>query len=278
MGKLMRLYCKKLKSCLGAGFLLFLPLEATDRSPWPEEFLEFKWENDLLYQNYRQIRSHGHLENSDGDGIFYATSLRTSLFDFSTQIEGVYASTHEQNGRLDSIKASGKYTFKNDLKGDLFSLAAGATFTKAFSKSLKDISSFHHGLYELDVFVSIGKEASLFANWQDRWWIDLGIGTAEKGLPWTYFNGKWERRLTDKQAVSLFFKTLAGFGKKRLRKHDFKGYGLVAHRSCDIGIEYFYFTDVYGHLKLSYQFRPYANNFPDFAHLFVFSYTYPFGF
>src|SRR5262249_54470415 len=127
-------------------------------------------------------------------------------------------------------------------------------------------SSFHHGLYNSEFFLSIGKELPDDLLWGSRLWGVAGVGVAEKGSAWLRFRLEYEKRLRERHALRGFVHSLCGLGGKRLHKNGFQGYGPVAHRSIDLGLRYMYFIDYYGSASLQYSYRIYASNFPSRAH------------
>jgi hypothetical protein len=158
-------------------------------------------------------------------------------------------------------------------------VTTGATFTQSFVSSLKDISSFHHGRSEAEIFLSFGREEplELTMTWASRWWGVLGIGVAERGSPWVRGDFAYEYRASLESEWRFFVNTLWGLGHKYLHWHHFHGYGPIDHRSIDIGLRYTYLIEYVGHINFNYSYRVYAYNFPAHAHQVMIQFLYTFG-
>lgn len=252
-------------------------IEATDRTPWLGNLFEFQWDNQLRTQNYRSIASGGHLIHDTSSDFFYTMGLSNVIFDYGIELEGTFAWTGHQKGDLDQFKITGRHVLLDDVAGDPISFAIGVSLIKACWHSLKDKSSFHHGLGEAELFVSFGKEHSFRDSWCHRWWGVLGMGIAERGSPWFRGQVNYEVRFKEHHEFKVFVDLLGGLGRKQLHKHDFKGYGPIAHQSVDLGGRYAYLFENEGVLSVAYAFRVYARNFPAYAHNVCIEYIYPFG-
>ena len=75
----------------------------------------------------------------------------------------------------------------------------------------------------------------------------------------------------------IFFHSLMGLGDKNLNLCHFKGYGAIAHRSIDIGMQYSYLFENLSKLHLKYAYRVYAKNFPLNSQCFTIEYCYDFA-
>lgn len=246
--------------------LLNYSLCATEHDPWLGNIYEFEVRSTIFSQNYSRIDESSHLKKKHANDLFLNASLSNSLTDLGGEFEIIQARTRQQGGDIDHLKMTGRYVWFDDLAGDPLSVVTGLSYIQAFSHSLKDVSSFHHGLYEGELFVSLGRERSFKAEMESRWWSMLGLGLAERGSPWVRFQLNYERGWKIKHAFRLFLDSMWGLGGKQLKLCDFKGYGPIAHESIDVGLRYTYLIDYYGSAMIQYYFRPYAKNFPIYTH------------
>jgi len=262
-------------------FFLFLfsifPLFATEYEPWLGHIYEFEWRPSLIYQSYSPFSSQR--KRAPSRDLFLDISLCNSLPNppIGLEIQTTQAWTKKQQGDLDQLKVTGRYVVQDDIIGDPLSLTIGCSYIQAFAKSLKDISSFHHGLYEQELFLSIGRETPDETLWNSRWWGVFAAGIAEQGSPWLRFQLNYHQRHEEKHEIRGFFDSLWGLGKKKLGLSDFHGYGAVQHQSIDIGLRYTYLLKFYGSASLEYSYRIYARHFPAHAHHLLAQILYSFG-
>lgn len=271
---------KRLYALILSGLcLIALEGNGTERQPWVGNFLEFEWRNSLLYQSYSKIASGSHLCSHSSDDFFITTSLSNSVGEISLELEATAAHTRRQSWGIDQLRATGRYMWMDDLLGDPFSLTIGATFTQSFVSSLKDVSSFHHGRSEAELFLSVGQDESLelTMTWASRWWGVLGMGCAERGSPWIRGDLVYEYRSCLDSEWRFFVNTLWGLGERRLHWHDFHGYSSIGHQSVDLGVRYTYLFEYMGNLSVDYSYRVYAYNFPAHTHQVMLRFLYLFG-
>lgn len=250
----------------------------TEFLPWVGNYLEFEWHQSLIYQSYPGINT-SRFHSGGSDNIFLTANLsNTILPEFSVAIESTLARTKKQKGSLDHIRLQGRYMWLDDIAGDSISLTTGLNFTQAFNHSVRDISSFHHGKNEVELFLSIGKEQSQGIVWSKRWWAVLGLGTAiNRGSPWIRAQLAYEQRVGQNHEGRLFVHSLWGLGQHRICPHDFNGYGTIQHQSIDLGGRYTYLIEFVGSLSFEYSYRLYARNFPARAQCGLIHFFYPFG-
>lgn len=257
-------------------FVPFVFLQATLVEPWLGNQLEIEWRNQLLGQTYRSIAYDSSLRKKPSQDLFYSSSLNSTVLDFGLEIEAIFAWTGKQKGNLDTFRFTSRYAVLDDIAGDPISLTIGAVFSKASWKSLKDKSSFHHGLGECEFFVSFGKETSFQEEWAQRWWGYLGVGIAERGSPWIRAKANYEKRFLGVHELKVFLEGLTGLGVQKLH-HPFTGYGPTQHGSVDIGLGYRYLLSQGKSIGMQYAFRLYARNFPAYTQRLFLEYVYPFG-
>ena len=271
-------------------FLYFLPMSATECLPWLGNYYEFEFRSNLRYQTYAWVDTGSRHDKYLSNDIFLNLSLTNALPDpaIGAEFEVVGAKTRKQgrgssralSGDVDQLKLTGRYLWLDDVAGDSFSLVSGLSYIQAFKSSLRDVSSFHHGLYNGECFISFGRESpgqSFRSLWGSRWWGLFALGIAEQGSPWLRFDLAYDNRFGENHEINLFLHSLWGFGGKRLHIHHFHGYGPIKHQSIDVGMRYTYELEYFGNATLEYSYRVYANQFPAYVHQVVAQLLYTFG-
>jgi hypothetical protein len=244
----------------------FFQVQATQYQPWFGNEYEFELRGSAIYESYSHLAIDSKLKKYSSDNVFLHGSAANSVADFRLEVEVLQATTRKQHGDLDSIKLTGSRLWLDDVLGDNYSLLTGFSYIQAFGWSVNDLNSFHHGRYEGECFISLGKERSLCSYWISRWWGMAGIGIAEKGSPWLRLQVAYERSWKEIHCLRGFINILHGLGKKNLCVVDFNGYGSIRHRSIDVGLRYEREIPFYGSVNIEYSYRVYANNFPAYAH------------
>ena len=270
-----------LKACITlilVTMLLADQTSATEKKPWLGNVYEFEFRPSLLYQGYSHLSSGSHSERYSSNDVFLDLSLSNSFPEIGLEAELVGAKTRHQPGNVDQIKLTGRYVWQDDIAGAPFSFVTGLSLIQAFHKSLKDVSSFHHGLSEAELFFSLGKEYSQDDKWGARWWGIFAIGAAaDRGSPWFRFDVAYDKRFYEKHELRFLMNSLWGTGHHRLRRLHFDGYGPIQHQSVDLGIRYTYLLEFFGNASLEYTYRVHARNFPEYTHRIMAQVLYTFG-
>jgi hypothetical protein len=255
-------------------FVGTLQLPALDLKPWYGRNLEFEMKASYLYQHFQSIDHHYY----PSDDSFLNLNLSLPYAQMSGTLEVVFADTHHRTFGLDCLRLMGRYQWLDDISGDPFTLTTSLTMTQAFRISLHDISSFHHGKFEGELNLSVGKEFSCEEIWTSRFWGVVGVGSADVGYPWIRAEVAFENNFSDEHQLRVLINTLWGLGHKKVPVGDFKGYGPVRHQSIDLGVRYSRFFECSGATaSIEYAHRVYAKNFPSSADLVMFEWLYPFG-
>lgn len=253
--------------------------------PWLDKTFEFQPQGSCFLQTYDKVDgSHGHSHRHATD-CFYGLAVGLPIYypgDFvfqgDIQLETTFANTRHRSFGLDNVKLTARYLFMDDISEDPVSVMFGVTGIQALRQALNDLGSFHHGLIEGEVHVSIGKECSDMEFWASRWWTVLAIGQADVGSPWLRVNAVWEKNLCNQHHFKLFMNTLWGLGNRSLHlNRHFHGYGSIRHQSVDIGFHYGYWFEYGVELSVEYTRRVYAKNFPENVNIFQVAFSYPFG-
>lgn len=259
--------------------LLFIGyVESTQTEPWLGNAYEFEFRPSLTYQGYRSLASSAHQQKYSSDDFFLNASLSNSAPSMGVELEALGARTRRQKGDVDQIKLTGRYVWLDDITGDPLSVVSGLSYIQAFHHSLKDVSSFHHGLCEAEFFVSIGKELARDCEWNSRWWGVFGIGSAvDRGSPWLRFDIAYEKCFCEMHALRFMLNSLWGTGNRSLCLHHFDGYGPIQHQAIDLGVRYTYVLTFFGNASLEYSCRVHARNFPEYVHRVTVQILYTFG-
>lgn len=264
-------------------WLIFLPIlcQATDLKPWFGNMYETELRATLLYQNYNSLATRYHCDaKREENSAFLTLSAAYPFKRYCSEFEATAAETSHQEPGWDNFRLTGRYQWLNESCGTPLSLVTGFILTEPLSRALHDISSFHHGHLEGELFVSFGKKYGYpcLNNYRFRWWQVIGAGQADVGYPWIRGDIAFEYRMKWGQEFRGFINTLWGTGPASLRPRHFKGYGPIKHRSIDAGIRYGYTFCRKGTLSIQYARRIYAHNFPRDANLVILEYYFPFGF
>lgn len=253
--------------------LLPLALQATELAPWYGRSLEIELRGSALLQYFRSIATPVKPARYHSFGQFYTLSSATSFDRIGAELELILAKTPARSFGFDNFRFTGRYIALDDVIGDPVSLTIGATLTGAGKRAVYDISSFHHGIFEIEAHAALGREVPCERFWVSRWWGLFGCGTAIDGRPWLRGNLTLERNFWDIHALQAFVHTLWGLGKYNINlKKPFPGYGLINHRSVDLGLRY-----SAGVFSVEGVRRVYAWNFPKNATLLMLRITYPIG-
>jgi hypothetical protein len=266
-------------SCLGYSLFCLLSfwLQATEREPWLGNLLEFEWRNQLSLQVYQQIQGQEHHFHYRSEDFLFSSSLGLAPQP-EWAVEAEIRLAHTKKGSaFDSFALTGRYQWLDDVAGDPISLVSGLSLIQACSRSLHDVSLFHHGTEEVEGFLSIGKERTVGESWNSRWWGILGIGVANRGSPWMRLDLDYDYRFTEEQSFRVFAHSLWGLGGQSIHLAPFKGYGPVRHQSIDLGLRYVYELFLVGTIEIEYAYRVYARNFPANVQMVQANFFYTFG-
>lgn len=258
--------------------LLTTVATATDYQPWTKVDLQLYPRVDYIYQHYNKVKgSNGSLNRSGNDHILGFGMYACYSF-YSLEFEGRLAHTRDLPCGLDHFKLTGKYQLWNDIVGDPLSVAVGGSVIAASRDAVEEYGLFHHAKLEGEVFVSLGRECSDLSNWLSRWWAMAGIGVGDRGSPWIFSQIAWEKKIFYEWQWRVFADLLFGLGNKAIDfSRQFQGYGLIRHRSVDLGAGIYCSSFCRGDFYLEFKQRVWAYNFPSYAQIFQVCYIYPFG-
>jgi hypothetical protein len=259
--------------------LLPFALGATELAPWYGRSLEIEPRATALFQYFRSIATPFPQTKYISFGQFYTLSAASSYDRVGAEVELTMATTPVRTFGFDAFRATGRYLLLDDVIGDWISITAGTTLSASCRPAVRDISAFHHGNFEIEGHLAFGKECSCHSFWVSRWWGLFALGMASRGCPWMRTDFTLERNFWDCSSWQVFVHTLWGCGDYNIDlRRGFEGYGLIKHRSVDLG---FRASTLFGSSGgiVSFQIaqRLYAWNFPKYATLAFLRFTYPFG-
>lgn len=188
---------------------------------------------------------------------------RTSLLPFGLQLVGF----------------QGRYQLLDGFGSDVVSLVLGGRAFFVPTRNMRDFSSPYHAQGNVEINCSIGKQWCGTSRYAMMLWGLLGVGQANRGLPWIRPELYFDVQLP-KGSVSIYGKSYIGLGRTKnlfLSRFD-RGYGDIQHRSIDLGMRYIVDAGIWGDLSLNYQYRVWAYSFPANANTFYLLYRLPFSF
>lgn len=252
---------------------------ATVLQPWyPEKMAELQARADYSFESFNEVESSGGNFHYKARNSFLDLSLLGSIEGYGVELEAVISDTKKHSFYPDCFKLTGRYLLLNDSVGDYLSVIAGLTVIIPTKVGLDDIGSFHHGYFESEAHLAVGRETVCGDWWTSRWWAVGAVGCAtSEGSPWFRANASYETNWDRTIFLRAFVNTLWGLGRDAVHRHPFRGYGSVAHRSVDVGTHVSYQTDCDLLLTAGYSFRLYAHNFPKNVNVFTFNVLYPFA-
>lgn len=252
-------------------------MKATEFEPWYGKYLEVHSRSKALYQTFREVETSDKVKKYASNDLFLSESLEISFDKYLAEAEMVLAATREQSFNIDHLKFTGRYQIFDDIQDDPFSLVAGASLIQVGEPALHDPASFHHGRFEVETHLSLGKEISYQDLWLKRYYSVVLFGFSSYS-PWFKFETVYQQNYADKHEIELFLRGLIGLGSRSLRLNHFKGYGPIRHRSYDVGCKYRYLLEsIDSYLTVEYAYRFYAKNFPKNVNQVAVSFFYPFG-
>lgn len=247
-------------------------------APWYPRMFEIQPEIEWSSQHSNGAAC-GHKNRAKSlNANFFQASAAAAVFDYAAEIDLRLAESTYRNFGYDSLTISGRYLLADDVSGaSPFSAIATLSVSSAARTAVRDLTSFHHGKLEGILHLSVGKESACGQFWTSRYWGTVGLGMADVGSPWLHARLCAEINHMDRHSGLIFVDGLVGFGQKDLSLHHFKGYGPIAHRSLDVGLNYKYAFEMGLNVDIGYSYRLVARNFPKHTNNFYLALGYPFG-
>ena len=254
-------------------------LYSLDQSPWLGDVYEFNTKTDVSYSHYRYID-----QAKEQPAYAYRSYLTKETLSFTAsdvlelEWEMELARTPFQLYGFRSSALGARYCLLNDIAGDLFSITLGANMRGVGGRSVKDVNSPYSSYLNTEIMASIGKEFTKQKDWATRGYAAGFVGLANHGSAWNRFELAFEGKFLSSQVLKTIMTGYFGYGpKKMVDINHFHGWGEVAHRSLDLGMQYRYCFTFFGELALSYAYRVFAKSYPQNQQTIEVSYSLPFS-
>lgn len=259
-------------------FLSF-SLYATDYRPWSfERDFEIYPRLDYAFQHYSRVATASGSQHLSANTHFVTAAVGASYGVYSGEAEVVCLGTPDSHPSFgfDYAKVTGRYHWRNDVIGDPLSLTFGISGAAVSFFGLHDLSAFHLGRFEGQLFLSLGKECVDKDTWSSRWWGVFALCLGDRGSPGIFSRWSWEKHSFPYE-WGIFAEFLGGLGNRSLHLHSFSGYGSIRYRAVDLGIKVHKLTSCDAILEGEIKQRVWARHFPKGATVIQVSYIYPFG-
>jgi len=259
--------------------LVSASLYSLEQSPWLGDVYGFNTKTDVSYSHYRYID-----QAKEQPAYTYRSYLTKEALSFTASdalevgLEIELARTPFQLYGFRSSALGARYCLLNDIAGDLLSFAIGANMRGVGGRSVKDVNSPYSSYLNTEVMASLGKEFTKQRDWTSRGYVAGFIGLANHGSAWNRFEFSCEGKFLSSQVLKSFMTGYFGYGPKKIVDiNHFHGWGEVAHRSLDLGVQYRYCFTFWGELSLSYAYRVFAKSYPQHQQTIEISYSLPFS-
>ncbi len=260
-------------------FYLRFSLYSLNTQPWYDDIWEFTFAPSYTYDYFSRVQNgRPQLETGLNNHllVFDLAFSPSPLWEVDGGIE--FADTSSQKTSFRSGALQIRYLWLDDVTGDPVSLTTGVNFRAVSPRSLKDLNTPYHAEFDFEFNASLGREWSRRTLWYLRAYAFASGGIGNRGFPWLCFLGKIEGNIKKAHRLGTFAEGYFGFGDKNtVNTKHFNGYGLIRHRSIDLGGEYTYIFPVSGRLSFSYTHRLYAHAFPQAVKFFTIKYLFPFS-
>ncbi len=209
--------------CVATAIFFCIPLFSTEYTPWFGPVLEVEGRALGMVQVYPSVDSKNRRHHKHGAcNEFIALSGSMAIYeDLAFEIESLFANTGHHDSHVDSVSATGRYRFLNDIVGDFVSLSVGVKIEEVFKPARHDIALFHHGQAALETHLALGKEFSCLQFWSSRISALTAFGIGSVGSPWVKGGAMWQWNYFDQHEVHLSLLSLFGLGHKRLNVRHF---------------------------------------------------------
>jgi hypothetical protein len=261
--------------------ILLLPVSlcALDMEPWFCNLYEFTFTPSYTYSRYRDVQNgHPQLKGVSNDHLLRFDFTVSPSPNWEVDAEVEFADTPRQSMGLRSGALQAKYLWLDDVMGDPVSLTTGVSARGVSRHSVRDVSSPYHYYGNFEINSSVGREWDRGFDWRLRLWGFGAVGMANRGSPWARAFAMFQGNLHSAHRFGVFTEGYFGFGgQKRVNVDHFEGYAKIHHQSIDLGVEYTYVFEVWGHLSFAYTRRFFARSFPENVNFFTVRYLLPFS-
>lgn len=267
--------------CMRKALLLLTPLTlfGLNMEPWFCNLLEFTFTPSYTYSKYRDVQNgHPQLSSASHDHLLTFDLSVPPVPQWEVDFDLEFADTPRQSMGFRSSAVQVRYLCLDDIIGDPVSLTLGSSVRGVSHHSLHDVSCPYHSRVNFEINSSLGREWDTGATWRIRTYGFASLGLANRGFPWTRGFALLEGHFATAQRLALFGEGYFGLGpRSRVNTRRFNGYAFIHHQSVDVGLQYTYHFEIWGHLSLAYTRRLYAHSFPKNVNFFTVSYMLPFS-
>ena len=256
--------------CVLFGFVL---------EPWYSPLAEFQLRPDYSYRYYPSVNQGK--ENVSYHSHDHRTGLNLGVQfwpNWEVQLESDFLRSRKLNWGTERVGLQVRHLFLDDVAGDRISLSVGLQGFYVPTRALRDVSVPYHAQGNIELGTAIGKEIDKTYNWLFRFCGFLGLGAANRGMPWFCPLAAAEMKFHQRHVFKAFSESYVGFGHRhKVNINSFNGYAKIAHRSIDLGLNYTYLFRIWGALSFGGSYRLYARSFPKHASTFKIEYRLPFS-
>ncbi len=247
--------------------------------PWYTKIGEFQLRSSYAYRYYPTVNQGKNPSSYHSHDQLIDLNLGVQFWPgWDFQIASDFSHTRRLNWGTQRFGLQLRYLLLDDVAGDLVSLSLGLQSYFVPTRNMRDVSSPYHAQGNIELGASVGKEIDRTFNWLYRFWGFFGFGFANRGSPWIRPLLAAEMNFHQRHKFKAFTEGYFGFGHRhRVNIRQFNGYGKIAHRSIDLGLNYTYLFKIWGSLGFQYTYRLYAHSFPQHASTFKVEYRLPFS-
>ncbi len=260
---------------------LYLPaaLFSFEIRPWYPTIYQFEFRPSLTIQRYPEVNNAINPKDYSSTDQILTLNLGIPFTpSWDIQVETEFDHTHKKSFGLLSGGLQLRYQFLDDIAGDPFSLTCGASYRGVPYNRLEDVSTPYHFVSNFEIHSAIGKELARRSTWIFRSFAFLGVGIANKGLPWLRPLLSIETNINDRHQIELFAEGYFGLGDQNtVNIRRFSGYQDIDHRSVDGAIVYRRIFAIWGSLEFQYLRRFYSHSYPERLNAFTIVYRLPFS-
>ena len=247
--------------------------------PWYSSFAEFESRIDWAFRSYPPFdqRQNAHFKRLH-DWSVHLNGGMQFWPNWEMQIQSDFLKTQAFSWRVERFGVQMRTLLLNDVSGDPISFSLGLQGYYVPTKALRQLALPYHAQGNIELGLSMGKEVSRLDEWIIRFFYFLGFGIGNRGFPWARPLVSVEMKVFEKGRFGLFSEGYFGFGRSHwLSAKDFNGYGEIAHRSIDCGLQYTHRFKIWGNLSFQYTERLHAVFFLSRVRVFQIEYRLPFS-
>lgn len=255
-------------------------LFSLEKQPWFGDCLEFHFLGEYAFSRFHKVQNgYPQLKSAFESNLIYLGLDFSPTPEWSVDTDFQIADTTQESINFRSFALQARYLWLDDIVGDAVSLATGGSVRFTNSASLKDISCPYHGITDIELNFSFGKEFVASDFWAWRLWAYGAIGHANLGSPWVRGVLSVESNYEDQHKIAIFAEGMNGYGRHtKVYIDNFYGYAKIRQKSIDVGIRYGYRVGVWGTLRFEYIRRVLAKSCPQDVNNFIVSFLLPFSF